>query len=303
MRVHRKYKIIIEDENTLESMASWSLTPLKLCVLGLSLGIISVFLGFLFVLLTPAKTHIPGYFQESERTMTEEALLKVEDLNEKKLMNQAYLANIINLLDPDYAGNDSLTSSPLSSRLPYDSLLPASAEEKRFVSRMQNREKFNISSVRSSMAAEGMLFYPVSEDGVQTQESRGSDKAVMILPANTSVMAMADGVVIARYYDDASGGFSIILQHDNGFTSRYSGLGSPLVAQGDIISGGEILSLSRTPGVRNATEVSIELWHNGIPLKPYGYINSHRHLSPPPSAPESNLPKELKDDSGNETEP
>lgn len=274
MKRRKIYKISIEDESRLESVASWSVTPLRIAALCFLFSLLIIISGCLFVWLTPAKYLMPGYFRKSERAMTEETLLKVDELNERNRINESFLANIRLVLDPKAEPSDSASAAARVAGVAPDSLMQASAEELNFVRRMQEREKFNI-SVQASLAAEGMLFYPVSEDGVQSAASRDSYKAVILLPANTSVMAMADGVVIAVFFDKEMGGYSLILQHDNGFTSRYSGLGTPLVGQGDIVEGGEMLSLSRTQSVKRAAEVIIELWHNGVPLKPFNYIN-HR---------------------------
>lgn len=278
----RIYKISIDDESHLQTLASWTMTPMRILLASVILIIIIFISGFLVVALTPAKQLIPGFLRESERALTENALLRVDSLRNAFAVNQAYLANIRNLLNTDRLPSDSMAVVNRILSVAPDSLLPSSRAEIAFARRMQQSEKFNI-SVQSTMAAEGMLFYPVSEDGVQTAGSKDAYKAVMILPVNTSVMAMADAVVIASYLSNgrnATDGYTLILQHDNGFVSRYKGLGSPLVGEADFVAGGEILSLARPSKSRTPAPVEIEIWHNGLPLKPFNYINSHRHLNP-----------------------
>ncbi len=280
MKIKKLYKFSIVDESKLMPVFSGTLTPWRIFFLFLGSLLFILFTGFLLVLLTPAKNFIPGYFSNSERAMAEDAILKVARMQEQYFANEAYLENLRDVMNPHRKSVDSLEAVAKSLEVSPESLMSTSPEEKNFVKKMQQREKFNI-SVQSSMAAEGMLFYPISEDGIQSQTSRDSYKAEMILPVNTSVMSLADGVILASFYDKNSGGNSVIIQHDNGFASRYSGLGTLLASQGDKIFGGEILSLSRASGAKSPSKVIVELWYNGVPLKPYGYINSHKHLQVP----------------------
>lgn len=230
-------------------------------------------IGFLFVLLTPAKQLIPGYYRPSEREASEVALLRIDSIRRAYERNDAYLSNILTLFDTDRAPlADSLSASGRINDLTPDSLLPVSAEESKFAHMMQQREKFNI-TVMAPLAAEGMLFYPVCESGVVTADSRESEKVRMALPDEAAVMALADGAVMAVYGSPFAGGYSVIMQHPNGFASRYSGLGTLFAGQGDLITGGQIIGLGPKEGGSKPALLSIEIWHNGNPLLPYKYIS------------------------------
>ena len=274
MKPRRIFKITLTDESRLQTIGSVSLTPAKAIASAAAFLLLILFLGFLFVLLTPVKEFIPGYFRESQRAASEQALMRVDSIREAFQRNETYMANLRTVLDIGRPAasidNDHAENRPVSA----DSLLPPSAEETSFVHMMQDREKFNISVV-APMAAEGMLFYPATHDGIITHASRSPHTARVILPAGSSVMAIADGVVVARYHDPSQHGHTILLQHDNGFVSRYAGLGSPLVGQLEIVLGGEVLSLPPEGRAGHPTEITVELWHNGVPLIPFDYISSH----------------------------
>lgn len=274
MKPRRIFKISISDESRLQTLASLTLTPAKAVALVVAAILLVLLIGYLFVLLTPVKTLIPGYFRESQRAASEQALMRVDSIREAYRRNEAYVANLREVLDAGRPAADSRHREEPASGIAADSLLPPSAEETGFVHTMQEREKFNISVV-APMAAEGMLFYPVTDEGVVTHASRQSRRAHVALPAGASVMAVADGVVIGRFYDHESEGYTLLLQHDNGFVSRYAGLGSPLVGQSETVLGGQVLSLPPTGRAGRPTEIIVELWHNGVALKPYDYISSH----------------------------
>lgn len=279
MKGHKKYKITIEDESRLQTIASWRLTPLKIVGLAVPALLLMLVIGYLFVLLTPAKNLIPGYFRASERAATEQALLRADSLMDNWRRNEIYLENLKQVFDIERIPTDSINASRNTETFSPDSLLPASAEEVRFAKMIQEREKFNV-TVKASLSAEGMLFYPISDEGVVTLESRDKYAANIILPKDGAIMALADGSVLARYFDAASGGYSLILQHDNGFVSRYSGLGSLLVGQSDIVTGGQILSKAPLASSGHPAGITVELWHNGNALKPYDYITTKRAYLP-----------------------
>ena len=235
----------------------------------------------MIISLTPIRTLIPGFIPDSRRAASEEALLLVDSLREAYAINERYLNNLRNVMNSDRLPADTFPAAvPVSPGLQVESLLPPSHEEIGFTKIMQEREKFNI-SLLSKMAAEGMLLFPVSDEGSVVADSRDSYQVRMIVPDNATIMAVADGVVIAEYFDARSRRHVLILQHDNGFVSRIAGLGNLLVGQNDIVNGGEVISLA--PQIKNnaASEIFVELWHNGIPVKPYDYIIGHKYDSSP----------------------
>lgn len=279
MRPKRIFKISLTDEARLQTIASFSLSPLRAALIIIAALVVMVIIGFLAVVITPLKAWVPGYFRESQRVETQEALLRVDSIRALYLRNEQYIANLNTVLNTSRpsAPVSSDTLSPLPDAI--ESLLPASPQEKAFVTKMQESEKFNI-SVAAPMAAEGMLFYPVTEEGIFTSDSRESRKARIILPEGSSVMAVADGVVLASYFDHSVSGYNVLVQHDNGFVSRYVGIGSPLIGESELVRGGQILSLPPYPAAGRPAEVCVQLWHDTSPLIPYDYISTpHTYTS------------------------
>lgn len=276
MKNQKRYRLIIEDESCLEKIGQFSFSPRGLWTAGVCIVISAIILGFIFVLLTPAKRLIPGYYQPSQRAASEEALTRLDSIIDAYRRNEAYLHNVIEIINNQ--NRDSVMLAPMTESLPPDSLLPTSEQELRFNREMQQREKFNISIV-APLVAEGMLFYPVNRDALISNDSRFSEIADIILPAQSDILAVTDGTVI-----DVSAtlgnppGNTIVIQHNNGFISKYSGLGKILVECGDNVPGGKVIALSPTPGVNNPAYVKLRMWHNGTPLIPYNYISGNFSL-------------------------
>ena len=270
----KKYRLILEDEARIQTIGSWTLTPARIWISALAVLAAVLAVGFLFVLLTPVKTLIPGYFRASQRAATEQAMLRVDSVMEAYSRNEAYVANLREVFDADRTPRRrDVSAEATAAGFSPDSLMPSSPEEMRFARMMQEREKFNI-AVAAPLAAEGMLLYPVSDEGIVTPESRNSTTARLILPEGTSVMAIADGAVLSVGYDRSEHGYAVIMQHDNGFVSRYAGLGSPLIGKGELVSGGQVISLAPGGGASSPPQITVEMWHDGQPLPPYRYISS-----------------------------
>ena len=100
------------------------------------------------------------------------------------------------------------------------------------------------------------------------QTHNGTDIAADM---GTEVYAVADGEVSA-VNNDALWGVTVMLDHHNGFTTKYCGLGADLsVQQGDKVSGGDVIGVvGGTADIESAQPVHlhIEVKHNGKFIDP-----------------------------------
>lgn len=274
MKGKRIYRIVIENESRLEKVGSLRLPPWKLALFCVGAVAMVLLLAGAIIWMTPLRSLLPGYMKEGERAATELNLLRLDSLNQAYSRNEEFLSNIRTVLDTDRTPQDSLNASRPANMLTSDSLLPTSPEEAKFVAMMQERERYNI-SVIAPLAAEGMIFCPVSAESVVTAESRQSDAAVIVLADGAPVESIADGVVIAIYSSlRDGGGNTMIIQHDKGFLSAYSRLTNPTVSPGTRVTGGQTISLQQSgDGIRKSV-VTLRMWHDGTPLIPYDYIGS-----------------------------
>lgn len=283
MKPRKLYKITISDEARLENIAVKTFSASSLVIAIIVAAVVAAALGFIIVVSTPLKTLIPGYLGDSQRAATEDAIMRIDSIRDAYAINEQYIANIRSLLGSPRASSDTAVASPGAPfTISADSLLPRSPEEARFVAMMQDREKYNITR-RASIAAEDMILYPVSPEGIMAQDSRDSFSAHVILPKDASILALADGRVLASYYDVKQKNYVVITQHDRGFVSRVSGLPIPSVGEGDEILGGEAISTTVSSG-KKPVEISVELWFDGVPVKPYDYIAGRRYLRSPAPA-------------------
>lgn len=279
MRRKSIFRITFSDESRLQDIASVRLPWWKIGAIGGLVLALLLLLGAVVVMITPLRMLLPGYLAHDERLQAETALLRLDSLSRSESQIQAYLENLLNVTDTDRVPSDSLRAAGGKMTGRADSLMDASDTERRFVEMMREREKFNI-SVLAPLAAEGMMFYPLSEEGIITSQSLEDTRAVFVVPVSSPLFAIADGTVItvSRLNNDT---FDVVIQHQKGFLSRCSGLSTTLVEPGSKVTGGQVIGLPKHGSARKA--VTLEMWHNGEPLVPSQYVRSDTHIPAEPS--------------------
>lgn len=275
MKRKRAFRITLTDEGSLERRASWCASPLRLGIVLAGVALLLMAVGAALVFLTPLRRLAPEYMPREQRAAAEMAYLRIDSLREAIRVEREYMASIKTALDthrqpkarPDTAGTVPDAERPVAA----DSLVVPTEREARFTLAMQRREGFNL-SVLAPLAAEGMVFcFPATSGVYGPLGSDGATQSV-ILARGASVRAVADGAVVGVTRSVRERGYVVWIQHDNGFMSRYSRLGTPLVDQGSRVEAGEAIAIQASGmGVRG-NKVDIQLWHDGERLPPRRYL-------------------------------
>ncbi|MCH5232376.1 MAG: M23 family metallopeptidase [Muribaculaceae bacterium] len=272
MRLHHRYRIIIEDEETLENKLNFSGRLLLYIIVLCGFLLIAVGIGILILAATPMKSYLPGYLKDSERAATEIQHLRLDSLLEVVERNDAYLKNIQSVLFPNDPDSTAQVIVASTNPVEFDSLLQISEEEKNFIEGIRERDKYSIVA-SSTAAAEPLMFESPNESGVITEATENSYVANIVLPVGGNVSAIADGKVISVSQSPQNyGAYEIIIQHPNGFISKSSRLGTLFVNTGDRVSAGQIIAVSKAGSSRQKNLITFELWHDGNQLIPSRYI-------------------------------
>lgn len=98
-------------------------------------------------------------------------------------------------------------------------------------------------------------------DGVYSTSNfhKGIDIAVGV---GTNVYACEGGTVTNAFYSD-TGGYMIVIDHGNGYISRYLHNSSLLVSAGDTVTKGQIISLSGNTGSSSGPHLHFDISYNG----------------------------------------
>lgn len=271
MKVKKRYKIVIEDESRLRQIASVSAHPYMLWIGGAVAFVLIITIAVLLIIGTPIRTLMPGYLKKGERTEAEEGLLRLDSLRNSYMLNNAYLTNILTVLDTDRTPSDSTQLSEILTELPPDSLLPTSPREIEFINQLKDREQYNVSII-APLAADQLTIYPVAAGATIDEKTQNALKARILTPKGSPICAIAEGRVLSIQNPAPEGGSSIVIQHDNGFASRYSHIGTPAVKQGTLVEGGSVIAHGGTGGYLSPGVFFIEMWYDGTPVEPGKFL-------------------------------
>ncbi len=115
-------------------------------------------------------------------------------------------------------------------------------------------------------ASYGMRIHPFyktlsSHQGVDFTVAEGS-----------RVFATADGRVEQVLTRNTSSGNTVVIDHGNGYQTRYSHLGKIYVSKGDAVKRGEIIAQSGNSGLSLAPHLHYEISRNGMRVDPIHYF-------------------------------
>lgn len=273
LRLNKKYRIVIEDESSLEKKLNFSAKFPLLILLLIAFTIIAGAFGIFILASTPMKNSLPGYLKESERTATEEQHLRLDSLVKVYEINEAYINGILNALNPTEERHETTTDkkpTPLS----IDSLKEISPEEREFMEKIRERDKYNI-AYTSPAAAQTMMFGSINKSAVISEDTKDQYRAEILLPAGATVSAVAEGKIISVASSPrVAGAYEVIIQHPKGFLSKSSRLTHLMVRPGDRVTSGQVIATGTANTGTREDHINFELWHDGDPLIPSRYLTN-----------------------------
>lgn len=268
----KRYRLSMVNLSSLKTVFEIRGRRLSLWSLGILVFLIVGAIWIVALLYTPLRNVLPVKMQADLRDEYVHLSARLDSAAAAASINDQYANNLLAILSdtalaeaPVFVAVDSM----MLQRMPVDSLKEASENERNFVKRYEDSERFNL-SVLAPIAAEGMIFYP-PVTGMES-ELRISDSGIPSVEIKTArttpVSAIYRGTVLTTFYT-AGKGITIVIQHPNEFVSVYSGIADSFVARGEKVNAGMRIGMA----MEDRYPLFFELWHNGAPLPPTDYIN------------------------------
>jgi len=91
------------------------------------------------------------------------------------------------------------------------------------------------------------------------------------VPSGSEVKATEDGIVSFSGWT-VSSGIVVVAEHGYGFSTAYAHNRKALVRVGQRIARGEVIAMSGSTGVSTGPHVHYEIWRNGRPADPAGFL-------------------------------
>jgi murein DD-endopeptidase MepM/ murein hydrolase activator NlpD len=272
--IRDKYRLIIYNDTTYQSMLTIKLTPLKVFTFVSLFSAFMVFLVIFLVASTPLKEYIPGYPKAEYREMLLKNMLLVDSLKQELSVRDHFFQDIRSIASgeiPKEEGqkNDVPEKPSKTAFKPYnhDSVFQDKILE----------EKLNLTSRESRdlpASPEKIHFYlPVK--GLVTGKfdaKKGHYGTDLVAPPDSRISAVLGGTVLFAGWTMETGNV-IYLQHGSNMTSAYKHNAELLKKTGDTVKAGEAIAIIGNSGeLSTGPHLHFELWYNGKPVDPEKYI-------------------------------
>lgn len=273
-----KYRFSVRNQHTDSEVWYMHISPVNLFAGFMALILILFILVASTVAYTPILDFLPGYPGNKSREMLVSGIMRLDSLEQELNNMQLYNENIALIMSGknpvtrnEVRGTDTSAAKGVTlGKLMEDSVLRSQFESEDGPYSLNNPEV-----VRRQLRTSLELFAPVK--GVIVNKFDPSQNAYGIgvgTTVNQQVMAILDGTVISSSWTP-SNGYVLYIQHPDNMLSVYRNNTSVLKKAGDRVRAGEIVGYTGTAdesGVGNKNIFEFELWHNGTPVDPQGYI-------------------------------
>lgn len=275
-RLHFKYRLSVMNENTLEEVWSIKASMFSGGVLFLLFAISLVTITSFLIIATPIRYYLPGYLDAEVREKALRAAIRVDSLQQQLNYQEAYINNLKNVFT-GVLDVDSVKITDTISVSENDPLLKRTEKEKVFVDRYEDKERYNLSVISPTATGpmEGVVFFKPLKGLVVSKFNPSNDRYGIDLKvaSQETVLAVLEGTVVFSGYDFTTG-YTMQIQHKNGFVSIYKNNTLLLKKVGDKVRTGEAIAVIGDGKAKDNADLVLgfELWYKGNPVNPEDYI-------------------------------
>jgi len=269
-----KYRLIIYNDTTFQSVWSMKLSRLKVFTVTSLLSAIIVVLVILLIATTGLREYIPGYPKAEYRQMLVYNALKVDSLENELAKRDAFFEGIQAIISgdiPEDNTNVNLTSESNEIEFAsynHDSVFQDELLAEQLSLSIQNNDdkKAGLSQIH--------FFVPVKGVISNHFDSRADHFGVdLVSDPNARISAILDGAVIFSGWT-LEAGYVIYVQHVSDLISVYKHNSEIFKKAGDKVKAGEAIAIIGNTGeLTTGPHLHFELWHKGNALNPEQYID------------------------------
>lgn len=275
-RLHFKYRLSIMNENTLEEIWKIKASMFSGVVLLLIFAFFLVSITSAIIIATPIRYYLPGYLDAEVREKALRSAIKADSLEQQLKYQEAYINNLREIFERTRQ-IDSVKIIDTISVSENDPLLKKTNREKSYTKRYEEEEKYNLSVLSPSTAApmESVIFFKPVTGTISSKfdPAKGHFGITIATGAKATVSATLEGTVIYTGFDIKSG-YTIQIQHKNGFISIYKNNTLLLKKLGDKVRTGEAIAvIEEKKGDESTPSLEFELWYKGSAVNPESYIS------------------------------
>jgi murein DD-endopeptidase MepM/ murein hydrolase activator NlpD len=278
--IKSKFLFVIRREQDFSVITSFNISALRIIAITI-LAFILVFGASLLLSKTLLKVWFDPAFKDSENTamliqMTETVDSLISEVEKKDF----YVRNIQRIISGEYDPNDAIEGEDSAlvgeRRTSEIALFEPSGATLGIIQEMRGVPlDVNVSEVNDDRYLGDSYFFPPMKGVVTSifdpiKDHFGID---IVAKENEAVKSIADGTVIFSAWTLGTG-YVIGIQHANELISLYKHNSVILKNVGDVIKGGEIVSIIGNTGeLTTGPHLHFEIWYKGSPLNPQDFIS------------------------------
>lgn len=272
-RMSFKYRVSILNENTLEEAFYVRLSRFSVFIYAGVFLLVAFVLLSLLIFFTPIKHFLPGFADSAVRSELISETMRLDSLTREVNLQNTYVEVLKDIL----SGNipiDSIRKDSLELTDWKSLSLDKSEREKEFVEEFEQDEKYNLSSIPLPKEEAVEVFIRPAK-GVIAQSfspDLGNFGVKISTSPDEAVLSVLKGKVVLVDYS-LKLGYTIVIQHNNGFLSIYKNNERAVKTIGDEVRAGEVIGIAGA--AQNQTTESFllfELWQKGKSINPSDYI-------------------------------
>jgi murein DD-endopeptidase MepM/ murein hydrolase activator NlpD len=199
---------------------------------------------------------------------------KVDSLAEEVRRKDVYILNFKNMLTGESATNNpdsTYTDKNESQKNPdVDYLSPYDQDLRKEIENQPNEPYAVLPS--NVVKSKSLIFNIPSKGEIKRKfDIEKGNSGIDIIVKEKDIKSVANGSVII-VNGEATSGYLIAIQHENGFISLYYNNSKVLKQTGNFVKAGDVIS-EIDKKAKPAKDLHFELWQNGNPVNPQNFIN------------------------------
>jgi murein DD-endopeptidase MepM/ murein hydrolase activator NlpD len=273
-KLRNRYRIIVYNDTTFQSVWSMQLTRMKVFTITSLASFAIVVLVIFLIAGTQLREYIPGYPRAEYREMLIRNALVVDSLEQEILSRDRFFQTINAIMrgedPPDYS-----QEGDTSKRMQYTNLPPINQDSIFQDKILEERLSLSVQGNRNPAGSLKNLYFYIPLKGLITNKfdaTKGHYGIDLVSQPNARISAVLSGTVLFAGWTLETG-YVIYLQHGNNLISAYKHNAALLKKTGDRVNGGEAIAIIGNTGeVTTGPHLHFELWHEGKPIDPEQYI-------------------------------
>ncbi len=275
-KLRSKYRLIIYNDTTFQSVWSLKLTRMKVFSFAILLSATIVISVILLIAATPLKEYIPGFPDARYRQMLIRTALQVDSLENELRIRDQFFQSIKAVVEGEIPRDElnEKDTGGIVRELPMDKLNIDSIFQDKILDGQFNLSSGNDKNYTSNDISRMHFFAPLK--GIITNRfDAGKDHFGIDLVSNPNarISSVLNGTVIFSDWSLETG-YTIAIQHSSNIVTVYKHNSQLLKSIGNKVKAGEAIAIIGNTGEQTTgPHLHFELWYNGLALDPLKYID------------------------------